>query len=133
MKAETAIVTLADACARGGGSRIVATLELIRIVAFSWLVGDLHAKNLSVFASGGVWQPTPCYDLLTARFTNWPTSTIPAHDGLWLDPWQVGQGPCQSSNVQNRLDDALAIARRVLAAPDALPWTVAWATVRSPS
>ncbi|HEY5855977.1 MAG TPA: type II toxin-antitoxin system HipA family toxin, partial [Aldersonia sp.] len=74
MKAETAIAALADACARGGGSRIVATLELLGTVVFSWLIGngDLHAKNLSVFAPGDVWEPTPCYDLLSTQpYAGW--------------------------------------------------------------
>jgi len=74
IKTETAITTLADACARGGGSRAAATLELLRIVVFSWLIGngDLHGKNLSVFAPEGFWQPTPAYDLLTTQpYTGW--------------------------------------------------------------
>lgn len=74
IKTETAITTLADACARGGGSRAAAVLELLRIVVFSWLIGngDLHGKNLSIFAPGGFWQPTPAYDLLTTQpYTGW--------------------------------------------------------------
>jgi serine/threonine-protein kinase HipA len=72
--AETAITTLADACAQGGGSRPTAVLELLRIVVFSWLIGngDLHGKNLSIFAPQGFWQPTPAYDLLTTQpYTGW--------------------------------------------------------------
>jgi serine/threonine-protein kinase HipA len=71
---ETALTTLADACARGGGSRATALLELLRIVAFSWVIGngDLHGKNLSIFAAEGFWQPTPAYDLLTTQpYTGW--------------------------------------------------------------
>jgi serine/threonine-protein kinase HipA len=71
---ETAITTLADACARGGGSRAAAILELLRIVVFSWLIGngDLHGKNLSIYAPEGFWQPTPAYDLLTTQpYTGW--------------------------------------------------------------
>lgn len=71
---ETALTTLADACARGGGSRATALLELLRIVVFSWVIGngDLHGKNLSIFAAEGFWQPTPAYDLLTTQpYTGW--------------------------------------------------------------
>jgi serine/threonine-protein kinase HipA len=71
---ETAITTLAEACARGGGSRAAAILELLRIVVFSWLVGngDLHGKNLSIYAVQGFWQPTPAYDLLTTQpYAGW--------------------------------------------------------------
>jgi serine/threonine-protein kinase HipA len=71
---ETAIAALADACARGGGSRAAATLELLRVVVFSWLIGngDLHGKNLSIFAPEGFWQPTPAYDLLTTQpYAGW--------------------------------------------------------------
>jgi serine/threonine-protein kinase HipA len=72
--AETAITALADACALGGGSRPTAVLELLRIVVFSWLIGngDLHGKNLSIFAPQGFWRPTPAYDLLTTQpYTGW--------------------------------------------------------------
>lgn len=71
---ETAITALADACERGGGSRVAAALELLRIVVFSWLIGDgdLHGKNLSIYAPRGFWQPTPAYDLLTTQpYADW--------------------------------------------------------------
>ena len=71
---ETAITTLADACARGGGSRSASALELMKTVVFSWLIGngDLHGKNLSIYAPGGLWQPTPAYDLLTTQpYAGW--------------------------------------------------------------
>jgi serine/threonine-protein kinase HipA len=74
IKAETAISTLAEACARGGGSKAAAVLELLRTVVFSWLIGngDLHGKNLSIYNRGGVWQPTPAYDLLcTQPYLRW--------------------------------------------------------------
>jgi serine/threonine-protein kinase HipA len=74
IKAETAIGSLAGACARGGGSQTTATLELFRIVVFSWLIGngDLHGKNLSIYKSDGFWRPTPAYDLLTTQpYTGW--------------------------------------------------------------
>jgi serine/threonine-protein kinase HipA len=71
---ETAITALANACAQGGGSRAAAVLELMRIVVFSWLIGngDLHGKNLSIFAPQGFWRPAPAYDLLTTQpYTGW--------------------------------------------------------------
>lgn len=74
IKTEDAITALASACAAGGGSAIVATLELLRTVVFSWLVGngDLHAKNLSIYNPNGLWQPTPAYDLLSTQpYTGW--------------------------------------------------------------
>ncbi len=74
IKAETAITALADACARGGGSKPAAVLELLKTVVFSWLIGngDLHGKNLSIYNPDGVWQPTPAYDLLcTQPYTRW--------------------------------------------------------------
>lgn len=74
IKTETAIDTLAESCARGGGSRSAATLELLKVVVFSWLIGngDLHGKNLSIYAPDGLWQPTPAYDLLSTQpYTGW--------------------------------------------------------------
>jgi serine/threonine-protein kinase HipA len=74
IKTEAAITALADACARGGGSRLAAVLELLKTVVFSWLIGngDLHGKNLSIYNLDGVWQPTPAYDLLcTQPYTRW--------------------------------------------------------------
>jgi serine/threonine-protein kinase HipA len=74
IKTETAITTLADACDRGGGSRVIAVLELLKVVVFSWLIGngDLHGKNISVYNPGGVWQPTPAYDLLSTQpYSGW--------------------------------------------------------------
>lgn len=71
---EAALQTLADACARGGGSRIVTLAELFRTVVFSWLIGngELHGKNLSIHKADGFWQPTPAYDLLcTQAYSGW--------------------------------------------------------------
>lgn len=71
---ESAITALAHACARGGGSRATAVLELLRVVVFSWLIGngDLHGKNLSIYCPEGFWRPTPAYDLLTTQpYTGW--------------------------------------------------------------
>ena len=77
IKTETAVSALADACARGGGSKLAAALELLRTVVLSWLIGngDLHGKNLSIYCPDGVWQPTPAYDLLSTQpYTNWRDS-----------------------------------------------------------
>ena len=74
IKTETAITVLADACGRGGGSRVIAVLELLKIVVFSWLIGngDLHGKNMSIYNPQGVWQPTPAYDLLSTQpYVGW--------------------------------------------------------------
>lgn len=74
IKAETAIAALADACARGGGSKPAALLEFLKTVVFSWLIGNgnLHGKNLSIYNLEGVWQPTPAYDLPCIQpYTRW--------------------------------------------------------------
>lgn len=74
IKTETALTVLADACERGGGSRVVALVELLKVVVFSWLIGngDLHGKNVSIYNPDGWWQPTPAYDLLcTQPYAGW--------------------------------------------------------------
>ncbi|WP_425004933.1 type II toxin-antitoxin system HipA family toxin [Mycolicibacterium sp. S3B2] len=74
IKTETALTVLAEACERGGGSRGNALLELLRLVAFSWLIGngDLHGKNLSIHNPDGAWRPTPAYDLVcTQPYAGW--------------------------------------------------------------
>ena len=56
------------------GSRAIAVLELLKVVVFSWLIGngDLHGKNMSVYNPDGVWQPTPAYDLLSTQpYVGW--------------------------------------------------------------
>jgi serine/threonine-protein kinase HipA len=74
IKTETALSQLAEACARGGGSKVATVAELLKTVAFSWLIGngDLHGRNLSIYNPDGVWQPTPAYDLLcTQPYAGW--------------------------------------------------------------
>jgi serine/threonine-protein kinase HipA len=74
IKTETAIKALAGACGRGGGSEKIAVLELLKVVVFSWLIGngDLHGKNMSIYNPKGAWEPTPAYDLLTTQpYTGW--------------------------------------------------------------
>lgn len=70
LRTEDVITTLAERCERGGGSRPAATLRLIQLVAFSYLIGnrDLHGKNFSIHRpDGGRWEPTPAYDLVSTQ------------------------------------------------------------------
>jgi len=49
-------------------ARPVAALRLLRLFAYSYLIGngDLHGKNVSVYDHPeGVWTVTPAYDLIT--------------------------------------------------------------------
>lgn len=74
IKTETALLSLAEACGRGGGSKPAALAEMLKLVVFSWIIGngDLHGKNLSIYNPDGVWQPTPAYDLLcTQPYAGW--------------------------------------------------------------
>lgn len=71
---EAALAKLSDACGRGGGSRVIALVELLKVVVFSWLIGngDLHGKNISIYKPDDWWLPTPAYDLLcTQPYTRW--------------------------------------------------------------
>lgn len=56
---------LVDAVASACASRPLALRALIEQVAYAWLTGngDLHAKNVSVVAHDGSWQPAPIYDI----------------------------------------------------------------------
>jgi serine/threonine-protein kinase HipA len=104
IKTETAITVLADACARGGGSRATAILELLKVVVFSWLIGngDLHGKNMSIYKTKGVWQPTPAYDLL---------STQPY--GAWKDPMALNlYGRANRLTRANFIDAAIRLGLR---------------------
>ncbi|WP_433656836.1 type II toxin-antitoxin system HipA family toxin [Nocardia sp. CA-128927] len=72
---QEAIKGLADAAAQGGGSQPLATLQMLEIAAFSYLIGngDLHGKNLSVRQNpDGIWEVTPAYDLLSTQpYLSW--------------------------------------------------------------
>ncbi|BBY60507.1 hypothetical protein MSAR_36430 [Mycolicibacterium sarraceniae] len=53
---------------------MIALAELLKVVVFSWLIGngDLHGKNMSIYNPDGVWEPTPSYDLLcTQPYARW--------------------------------------------------------------
>ena len=57
------IAGLADRCT----APQVASLELLKRFVLSYLAcdGDLHARNLAVYRDGGgLWRPTPVYDLV---------------------------------------------------------------------
>lgn len=75
IKTEQVITALATVCERGGGSARAATLEALRLVAYSYVIGngDLHGKNFSVYLSpAGIWSVTPGYDLLcTQPYASW--------------------------------------------------------------
>lgn len=75
IKTETAIRELASACERSGGAGRVVTVDLLRLVAFSYLIGngDLHGKNMSIGESShGRWRATPAYDLVcTQPYLRW--------------------------------------------------------------
>lgn len=75
LKTEEVISTLAACCQRGGGSRHVATLHLLQLVAFSYLIGngDLHGKNFSIREAPDTgWEVTPAYDLVcTQPYLGW--------------------------------------------------------------
>lgn len=75
LKTENVITALAEVCQHGGGSARLATLELLRLVAYSYAIGngDLHGKNFSVHhTTAGLWAVTPAYDLLcTQPYLRW--------------------------------------------------------------
>ncbi|NUS43456.1 MAG: type II toxin-antitoxin system HipA family toxin [Mycobacteriaceae bacterium] len=72
---QEAVSGLAAAVTEGRGSRPAATLQMLEIAAFSYLIGngDLHGKNLSIRQnSDGTWEATPAYDLLcTQPYLSW--------------------------------------------------------------
>jgi serine/threonine-protein kinase HipA len=72
---QEAIKALADAVTTGRGSRPLATLHMLEIAAFSYLIGngDLHGKNLSIRQNpDGIWEATPAYDLLSTQpYLSW--------------------------------------------------------------
>lgn len=75
MKTETVLSTLSSTVERGGGSARQAALQLVRLTAYSYVIGngDLHGKNYSIRQnSSGTWGVTPSYDLLcTQPYMGW--------------------------------------------------------------
>jgi serine/threonine-protein kinase HipA len=75
MKTEEIVGALSSVCERGGGSARVATLDVLRLVAYSYAIGngDLHGENFSVLApTPEMWRVTPAYDLLrTQPYLSW--------------------------------------------------------------
>ncbi|MFD4439197.1 type II toxin-antitoxin system HipA family toxin [Nocardia sp. NPDC058519] len=70
MSMQEAIIGLASAVREGGGSYRLASLRMLEIAAFSYLIGngDLHGKNLSIRRdTDGLWGVTPAYDLLSTQ------------------------------------------------------------------
>ncbi|MFI5783006.1 type II toxin-antitoxin system HipA family toxin [Nocardia sp. NPDC051570] len=72
---QEAIKGLADAVTEGRGSRPLATLQMLEVAAFSYLIGngDLHGKNLSIRQNlDAIWEVTPAYDLLSTQpYLSW--------------------------------------------------------------
>jgi serine/threonine-protein kinase HipA len=64
-------VTLAEALAALAvcAAPQVARLQVLRQQAFSYVIGNgnLHAKNLSVQETSGLWHLTPAYDLMSTQ------------------------------------------------------------------
>lgn len=75
LKTESVIATLGATVERGGGSARQATIQLFRLTAYSYLIGngDLHGKNYSIHVNArGNWAVTPGYDLVcTQPYAGW--------------------------------------------------------------
>ncbi|RRQ25756.1 type II toxin-antitoxin system HipA family toxin [Rhodococcus sp. Eu-32] len=75
LKTESVIQTLSRTVELGGGSARLATLQLLRLTTYSYLIGngDLHGKNYSIqLNTSGQWSVTPGYDLLcTQPYAGW--------------------------------------------------------------
>ena len=57
-----------DATLGATPAKVATALQLMRLFAFSYLIGngDLHGKNVSVYAPDGqLWQLAPAYDLVS--------------------------------------------------------------------
>lgn len=70
VRAEQVVAAMADHCS----ARAVAVRTFYQQLCFGWLTGngDIHAKNLSILATGeGEWRASPAYDL---------PSTVPYDD-----------------------------------------------------
>jgi len=56
-----------SAVARVSSAPVVEIAKLVRLFAMSYIIGngDLHAKNVSVHNTDGLWRVTPAYDVVT--------------------------------------------------------------------
>jgi serine/threonine-protein kinase HipA len=56
-----------SAVARVSSAPVVEVSKLVRLFAMSYVIGngDLHAKNVSVHNTDGLWRLTPAYDIVT--------------------------------------------------------------------
>lgn len=56
-----------SAVARVSSAPVVEISKLVRLFAMSYVIGngDLHAKNISVHNTAGLWRLTPAYDIVT--------------------------------------------------------------------
>jgi serine/threonine-protein kinase HipA len=56
-----------SAVARVSSAPVVEISKLVRLFAMSYVIGngDLHAKNVSVHNTDGLWRLTPAYDIVT--------------------------------------------------------------------
>jgi serine/threonine-protein kinase HipA len=56
-----------SAVAQVSSAPVVEISKLVRLFAMSYVIGngDLHAKNISVHNTGGLWRLTPAYDIVT--------------------------------------------------------------------
>jgi serine/threonine-protein kinase HipA len=75
LRMQDVVIALADTCEQGRGSRTIAALRLLELIAFSYLIGngDLHGKNFSIGQNAsGSWAVTPAYDLIcTQPYASW--------------------------------------------------------------
>ncbi|MBF6239020.1 HipA domain-containing protein [Nocardia otitidiscaviarum] len=127
---QEAIKALADAVAEGRGSRPLATLHLLEIAAFSYLIGngDLHGKNLSIRQSpNGIWEVTPAYDLLTTQpYLSWKDPmalSLYGRDAKLTYRWWV-EAATRLGVTQRAVTRSLS---RIVAASE--PWTDRIATI----
>ncbi|MFB8278572.1 type II toxin-antitoxin system HipA family toxin [Nocardia colli] len=108
MKTEVVIAELARRCEAGGGSARLVTLEALRLVAYSYAIGngDLHGKNFSIYAPDGRWALTPAYDLLcTQPYLSW-------RDPMALDLY--GRANKLTRAVMIQAAERLSVPRRAM-------------------
>lgn len=70
LKTERIAAAVAETAEGGQGSAPLALRQVLRLVAFSYVIGngDLHAKNFSARQSPtGIWEASPAYDLVSTQ------------------------------------------------------------------